>query len=128
MNLDHDDTMQIFGEPDYPELEQLWELDDGRIHRIEIVNYRSIGETTFDVLPFTVLAGANGAGKSNVVDAFRFVSEALTLGLYAALERRAGIQAVRHKVPSRGGRQRTVELKFLLEFPGGISAEYGFRL
>lgn len=115
-------------QPDYPSLETLWQLSDPRIRRIEIRNYRSINETTFDVMPFTVLAGANGAGKSNVVDAFRFVSEALTLGLYAALERRAGIQAVRHRVPSRGGRQRTVELKFLVDFAGGISAEYGIRL
>ncbi len=120
--------MAALVEPDYPSLEHLWELDQPRIRRIKITNYRSINETAFDVMPFTVLAGANGAGKSNVVDAFRFVSEALTLGLYAALERRAGIQAVRHKVPSRGGRQRTVELRFSVDFAGGISADYGIRL
>jgi predicted ATPase len=115
-------------DPDYPTLDELWELEAARVRSVEIVNYRSIKGTKVELLPFTVLAGANGAGKSNIVDVFRFVSEALSLGLYAALERRGGIQAVRHKVPSGGGRLRTIELKFLLNFPGGISAEYQFRL
>lgn len=113
---------------DYPTMEDLYSLTDARVRRVQIVNYRSIKESAVDLRPFTVFAGANGAGKSNVVDVFRFVSEALSLGLYSALERRGGIQAVRHKVPSGGGRQRTVDLTFSLDFPGGISAEYQFRL
>ncbi len=113
---------------DYPTLNELWELESGRVRRVEIVNYRSIKATSLSLQPFTVLAGANGAGKSNVVDVFRFVSEALSLGLYPALERRGGIQAVRHKVPSGGGRQRTVEIKLSLDFAGGTSAEYHFRI
>jgi predicted ATPase len=113
---------------DYPTLDELFDLGVGRVRRVEIVNYRSIKNTALDLNPFTVLAGGNGAGKSNVVDVFRFLSEALSLGLYAALERRGGIQAVRHKVPSGGGRQRTVDLTFSLNFEGGISAEYKFRL
>lgn len=115
-------------EPDYPSLDTLFELDNARIQRVEIKNYRSIKETVLQLEPFTVLAGSNGAGKSNVVDVFRFVAEALSLGLYPALERRGGIQSVRHKVPSGGGRQRTVDLQFTLQFPEGISAEYQFRL
>jgi predicted ATPase len=113
---------------DFPKLDELFELGAGRVRRVNIVNYRSIKDSSLDLNPFTVLAGGNGAGKSNVVDVFRFVSEALGLGLYAALERRGGIQAVRHKVPSGGGRQRTVGLTFSLDFPGGITAEYEFRL
>lgn len=115
-------------EVDYPSFDQLYDLKDARVRRVQIVNYRSIRKSSVELRPFTVFAGANGAGKSNVVDVFRFVSEALSLGLYAALERRGGIQAVRHKVPSGGGRQRTVDLTFSLDFPGGTSAEYQFRL
>jgi predicted ATPase len=115
-------------DPDYPKLDELFQAGAGRVRRVKIVNYRSIKNSSLDLNSFTVLAGGNGVGKSNVVDVFRFVSEALSLGLYAALERRGGIQAVRHKVPSGGGRQRTVGLTFSLDFPGGISAEYEFRL
>ncbi len=126
MSLDADAT------PDYPSLNDLWQLESdsslGRVSSVQIVNYRSIKATTLSLQPFTVLVGANGAGKSNVVDVFRFVSEALSLGLYPALERRGGIQAVRHKVPSGGGRQRTVEIKMALDFSGGTSADYQFRI
>jgi predicted ATPase len=116
-------------EPDYPQLNELYSLgESAAIRRVDITNFRSIREASLNLTPFSVLVGANGAGKSNVVDTFRFVSEALSLGLYAALERRAGIQAVRHKVPSRGGRQRTVRLLFSLWFEGGITAEYVFSL
>jgi predicted ATPase len=120
--------MESLEEIDYPSLDDLFDLKEGRVRRVDIINYRSIRGTSLDLDPFTVLAGGNGAGKSNVVDVFRFMSEAISLGLYAALERRGGIQAVRHKVPSGGGRQRTVDLTFHLNFPGGISAEYQFRL
>jgi predicted ATPase len=100
--------------PEYPKFDELYQLGDAaHVRKVVIKNYRSIRDASLELGPFTVLAGANGAGKSNVVDVFRFVSEALSLGLYAALERRAGIQAVRHRVPSRGGRQRTVELEFI---------------
>ncbi|MFL5834883.1 MAG: AAA family ATPase [Solirubrobacterales bacterium] len=115
--------------PEYPRQEELFALDaPAFLKKVSITNYRSIGEATLDLGRFTVLAGANGAGKSNVVDVFRFVAEALSLGLYAALERRAGIQAVRHRVPSRGGRQRTVRLAFELDLPRGMSADYSFTL
>src|SRR3954452_387276 len=47
-------------EPDYPSINDLSELGHGRIRRVEMQNYRSIKETSLDILPFTVLAGANG--------------------------------------------------------------------
>jgi AAA domain, putative AbiEii toxin, Type IV TA system len=43
----------------------------------------------------TALVGQNGAGKSNVADVVRFLAEALTIGLEAAIARRHGIDAVR---------------------------------
>lgn len=115
--------------PEYPRQGDLVRLRESAVvSRVSITNFRSIREAHLELGPFTVLAGANGAGKSNVVDVFRFTSEALSLGLYAALERRAGIQAVRHKVPSRGGRQRTVKLEFALAFHEGITGNYRFSL
>jgi len=43
----------------------------------------------------TALVGQNGAGKSNVADVIRFLAEALTVGLEAAIASRHGIDAVR---------------------------------
>ena len=48
------------------------------ITNVEISNYRSIGDkVSLRLGNLTALVGPNGSGKSNVVDALRFVSEAL---------------------------------------------------
>jgi predicted ATPase len=95
---------------------------------VDIGNFRSIRKTQLDLDRLTVLLGGNGAGKSNVVDVFRFISEALSLGLFTALERRAGIQAVRHRIAGTGGNPRAVRLALGLKFPNGFTADYAFRL
>lgn len=66
------------------------------IATVSISNYRSIGEDVQITLgDMTVLVGENGSGKSSVVDAIRFVSDALAIGLSGAVTHRHGIQAVR---------------------------------
>jgi predicted ATPase len=65
------------------------------ITRLEVSNYRSIGDIRLDLGRFTALVGQNGSGKSNVADVFRFVSESLRLGLDSAITRRHGIKALR---------------------------------
>jgi len=116
-------------EPQYPRYEELYGFgESGLVRRVDIRNFRSIRHAKVELGRFTVLAGANGAGKSNVVDVFRFVSEALSLGLYAALERRAGIQAVRHRNPDESQKASTLSLEFNLWFNNGITADYRFAL
>lgn len=58
-------------------------------------NYRSLGRIKVDFGALTALVGPNGSGKSNVMDALRFISDAVTSGLPAALSHRNGIAAVR---------------------------------
>jgi predicted ATPase len=65
------------------------------ITRLLVSNYRSLGEVDIELGPLTAFAGINGAGKSNVVDALRFVSECVRVGLEPALSARGGIAAVR---------------------------------
>jgi predicted ATPase len=66
------------------------------ITEIEVSNYRSLGpEVRLRLGKLTALVGPNGAGKSNLADVFRFVAEALTIGLEAAIASRHGIDAVR---------------------------------
>ena len=45
------------------------------ISRIAIKNFRSLRDVELRPGPLTVLIGANGAGKSNVLDALRFLKK-----------------------------------------------------
>ena len=66
------------------------------ISSIRVSNYKSLGkDVAIRFGRLTVLVGQNGAGKSNVVDVIRFVSDSLALGLDAAITKRGGIGALR---------------------------------
>ena len=50
-----------------------------RIEQIEIKNYRSFRHAVSDDLPpMVVVVGANGTGKSTLLDVFSFLKDALT--------------------------------------------------
>jgi predicted ATPase len=59
----------------------------------------------------------NSAGKSNLIDAFRFIAEGLTpgIGLPVALERRGGFERVVHQTTQSGGRRRNIRLTLELD-------------
>ena len=67
-----------------------------QINRVWAKNYRSISDTSADLERFTVFAGPNAAGKSNVLDILRFIKDALRFDLEAAISMRHGIGAIRH--------------------------------
>ncbi|MGI5427766.1 AAA family ATPase [Streptomyces sp. CA-179760] len=71
--------------------------------RVRVENYRSIASCDVPVGPLTVLAGPNAAGKSNFLDAVRFVRDALLTSPGRALEPRGGLEEVLHRDAS--GRQ-----------------------
>jgi predicted ATPase len=60
-------------------------------------NYKSIGHCDIRLLPLTYLVGQNGAGKSNVLDALRFVRDALAGSLDNAINERGGLNEVRRR-------------------------------
>lgn len=95
------------------------------ITRLWVKNYRSLADVTVDLEPLTVLVGPNGSGKSNLVDVLRFVSDALQLGLDAAIIKRHGMSALRRW--SAKGRPYDVEIG--LTFQEGLNTgEYSFVL
>lgn len=96
------------------------------IKRMTVSNYRSLGENVrVDLGRFTALVGPNGSGKSNVVDAIRFVSDAMHMGLSGAITHGYGIGAVRRW---SGGHPFDVAIRLDMELEGGGSGFYAFEL
>jgi predicted ATPase len=56
---------------------------------LRLVNYRSIKDETIYFHNPMFMVGRNGSGKSNIVDALAFLSEAMTLGLDFAVNSRS---------------------------------------
>lgn len=65
------------------------------IRRLLVSNYRSLGDVEIEFGALTAFVGINGAGKSNIVDCLRFLSECVRMGLDPALAKRGGLPAVR---------------------------------
>ncbi len=78
-------------------------LQDVRsVTRLALRMYKSIEKCDIELAPLTIFVGRNGSGKSNLLDALRFVADALLNDLDFAIRERGGIDHVRRK--SLGGR------------------------
>jgi predicted ATPase len=95
------------------------------IRRVVIRSYKSIAlcDVKLDRLMF--LVGANGAGKSNFLDAFRFVADALRNSLDHALRERGTIKEVRRR---SGGHPNNFSLRFEFDLSSGQTGFYEFRI
>ena len=71
--------------------------DPRMVTRVALRNYKSIAACDVRPEALSFLVGPNGCGKSNFLDALRFVAEALRLSLDHALRERGGIQEVRRR-------------------------------
>lgn len=71
---------------------------------IRLSNFKSISDEPVHLGSFNVLIGANAAGKSNFVDALRFVYSALNDGLSSAIGRRFGWNNVLMRGKDRTGK------------------------
>ncbi len=72
------------------------------LRRLQLKNFRSVVAEDIEWANPTFLVGRNGSGKSNIVDAFAFLADAVSGSLQAALERRGGIAAVLHRSCAKG--------------------------
>jgi predicted ATPase len=95
------------------------------VRRLRIRNYKSIGSCDVALQAFTLLVGRNGAGKSNVLDALRFVSDALGSSLDHAIKSRGGIDALRRKST---GHPYNFGIELDLELSESLFATYGFEI
>jgi predicted ATPase len=107
------------------ESRRMSEAKDRRLlTRIALRNYKSIGACDVRPAQLSFLVGRNGSGKSNFLDALRFVAEALRYSLDHALRDRGGIQEVRRR---SGGHPTNFGIR--LEFNlSGSSGSYSFSI
>lgn len=71
------------------------------IRRLLLRQYKSIEHCDFELGPLTVLVGRSGVGKSNILDALSFVTDALRNTLEYALRSRGGIAQGTHRRDQR---------------------------
>ena len=78
--------------------------------------------------PLTFLVGRNGSGKSNFLDALRFVADALNTSLEHAVRARGGSNDVckRSDDPRRRNGHFSIHLEF--DLPDGSSGYYAFKI
>ena len=99
--------------------------DSTFITRVILKNYKSIAVCDVRLQPLTFLVGRNGSGKSNFLDAPRFVADALNHSLDHAVRDRGGINDVCRR--SRGHPNHfSIRLEFTL--PEGFTGHYVFQI
>ena len=99
--------------------------DSAFITRVVLKNYKSIAACDVQLQPLTFLVGRNGAGKSNFLDALRFVADALNMSLDHAIRNRGGINDVRHRSPNSPN-HFSIGLGFTL--PNSATGYYAFSI
>jgi predicted ATPase len=66
----------------------------GQLLELHVENFRSLRDVTIPLGPLTVLVGANGVGKSNVLQVFDLLADIIRTDLEPALETRGGFDEV----------------------------------
>lgn len=74
------------------------------LHSLILQRFRSFPSAKVAFDNPTFLVGQNGAGKSNLADAFAFLAEAMVSPLQSVLDRRAGLATVGYRSGPRGRR------------------------
>ena len=100
------------------------DTDPRLVTRVALRNYKSIAACDVQLAPLSFLVGPNGCGKSNFLDALRFVAEALRFSLDHALRDRGGMQEVRRR---SGGHPNHFGIRLDLQLPRAVGW-YAFRV
>jgi len=95
------------------------------IQCLQIRNYKSIAQAVVDLEPLTVFVGPNGGGKSNLIDAVKFVADSLSESIELAFKNRGGIGAVRRR---SGGHPTHIGIRLELSLSKDVQAAYAFEI
>lgn len=84
-----------------------------RLEKINIKNFKSLGDVTLTPSDLTVIIGPNNSGKTNFSNALRFLSEVYNYGLETAVRRNGGYEniALRKQRRSRASISFEVTIK-----------------
>ncbi len=66
------------------------------IKRIKVSNFKSFDVVDLELSNFNVLVGANASGKSNFIQAFKFLRDSVEFGLDSAISMQGGIEYLRN--------------------------------
>jgi len=95
------------------------------IKKVELKNYKSIASCSIKLGKINVLVGRNGAGKSNFLDALRFVKESLEYSLDYAIKTRGGVDNVRRRST---GHPYNFQIGLEVRLPSSREVKYGFEI
>lgn len=99
------------------------------LRRVSLRNYKSIESADVSLGALTVLVGRNGSGKSNFLDALRFLSESLRTSLDHAIRSRGGFEEIKRRLKTGrwiGDLRFSIEVELVL--PSDQVATYGFGI
>lgn len=108
-----------------PEIQIEHQMADPFLRRVRIKNYKSIGKCDVALGQLTILVGRNGSGKSNFLDALRFVVDGLQTSLDHAIKARGGIDEVRRRSI---GHPHNFGIEVEMNLPDKQTATYGFEI
>lgn len=80
---------------------------DKRLHRLEVENFRSLRKVNLPLRDLNVLVGANGAGKTNVLQVFDFLANIIRTDLEPALDGIGGFD----EIVFRGGKKPPTSIR-----------------
>src|ERR1017187_5430864 len=92
------------------------------LEKLTIKNFKSIRAQTLELGRLNVFIGGNGAGKSNLIEVFRFLREIVNQNLAGYTGMKGGADSLLYF-----GRKRSSEMSFRLEF-GEDDTANGYRV
>ena len=99
--------------------------DSRFLTRLVLKDYKSVAACDLRFGPLAVLVGPNASGKSNILDALRFVADSLRNSIEYALRDRGGIAEVRRRST---GHPRNFAVRLEMRLPQGVRALYAFEV
>lgn len=89
------------------------------IKKIKVKNFKSLKDFECDFFkPISVFAGPNMSGKSNIIDAFNFISDSVNIGYKAAIQNRNGYLEIKwqgEKTQPFGNEMQQDYISFFIE-------------
>jgi predicted ATPase len=94
-----------------------------RLDTLTIHNFKSIRDQSLQLGPLNVFIGGNGAGKSNLIEVFRFLREIVNQNLAGYVARKGGADALLYF-----GRKASPTMTLAMKFAGAAQASNDYKV